>query len=176
MYINELRSILRFAHILNKCDKMNIKLGTMFCCRSFFYREIINFSHLKYKQYCWFEFLFFHAGCIWKYFVLWNVSWWSQIICLINFYQFYGHVVIYMANLLWIFWKTNSNYSLYSIHFLWYHRLHLFLSFSWSLDLFGWRIIEKKTYRNDVRARRIYRAKRSNQMHRSAKRRALTLM
>ena len=110
----------------------------------FFYREIVNFSHLKCKQYSWFELLFFHAGCIWKYFVLWNVSWWSQIICLINFYQFYGHVVIYMANLLWIFWKTNSSYSLYSINFLWYHRPHLFLSFSWSLDLFGWRIIEKK--------------------------------
>ena len=35
-----------------------------------------------------------------------------QLICWINCYEFYGHNVTKMVNLLWMFWRKNYNFSL----------------------------------------------------------------
>ena len=45
-----------------------------FCCRRIFRRKIANFAQLMFKQYRWFDFLCFNAGCMGSYFVLWSVS------------------------------------------------------------------------------------------------------
>ena len=75
-------------------------------------KKIIDFTLLNCKQYCWFEFLFVHAS----YVFFWNVSWWSQITCYINLYEFYDRGVTDMATLLWMFWDNISKFSLHFIH------------------------------------------------------------
>ena len=84
---------------------INIRWGTMLCSGRFFRRKSIIFLFWCVNSIVHLNSYLFHAGCIGSYFVLWNVSRWSQIIYLIKFYEFYGHIVINMANLLWMFWK-----------------------------------------------------------------------
>ena len=51
-----------------KFHMINIRWGNMFCGGGFL-DEIINFSLLMWKLYCWFEFPLFYAGCLRSYFL-----------------------------------------------------------------------------------------------------------
>ena len=78
------------------------EMWILFCGGRFFKIENCHFfSLLMCKQYCWFEFLFFHAGCTGSYFDSWNIWWRSQIICKINFYEFDFHIVTNFAISYW---------------------------------------------------------------------------
>ena len=110
-YVFSLRSsILHFAHIFDRSSISKILQHISFLLVNLGFTMPINLYsnkktaikfHVMNIKYCLYEFLFYNASYIGSFFVLQNVSWWSQI-CWINYYEFYDHIVTNMANLLWM--------------------------------------------------------------------------
>ena len=83
-----------------KVHIINIRCGLSFEAEGFFRRDLLIFS-FDVKTVLLILIPIFPCRLHTQLFCFFNVSWWSQIICLINFYEIFGHI---LTNLFWIFW------------------------------------------------------------------------